>query len=165
MHVFVPSNLIVGNQAFYLWHHSWSKKFQSRRKVCFLWVGLVFPIYYVETVTFWNSKWQRKICLKISFEKCVCWRWGHNVLERKWSKSSVFSSIFFFKRLWHHKESLIRSEHGSPNKMSGFNNPQLFLLVIFLGHLKHVDGETWCGHCPALNTYDLMLTNPPNLSW
>ena len=32
-----------------------------------------------------------------SFEKCMCWRQRHNVLERKWSKSGVFSFISFFK--------------------------------------------------------------------
>ena len=59
----------------------------------------------VETGTFWNSKWQSKIRLKISFEKCVCWRWQHNVWERKWRKSGSFSFIFLLKSLWHTKKA------------------------------------------------------------
>ena len=46
-------------------------------------------IYYVETGTFWNSKWKRKIRFENLFWKCMCWRWWHNVLETKWSKSGV----------------------------------------------------------------------------
>ena len=46
------------------------------------------------------------------FEKCACWRWRHNVLERKWSKSGTFSFISLFHSLWRHKESCIWSEYA-----------------------------------------------------
>ena len=81
----------------------------------------IFSIYNVETGTFWNSKWQRKIRLKISFKKCMCWRRGHKVFEIKWSKNDVFSFISYFKRLWRHKESLIWPEYGRLYKIEQKN--------------------------------------------
>ena len=83
------------------------KKFQSRRKVHCLWVGLlVWPIWSCNPYSH-IKKWKN-----IFIEKCVCWRRGHNVLEWKCSKSGIFSLIFVLNSLWHYKESFLWSEHG-----------------------------------------------------
>ena len=98
-------NHFVERVAFYLWHHEWSKKVPVEKESSLSMGGTIFfkrkvwifYIYYVETGTFLNSKWQGKIRLKISFEKWMCWRQGHNVLERKLSKSGFSSFISFCK--------------------------------------------------------------------
>ena len=111
---------ISRKSAFHLWRHSWSKKFKSRRKVHFLCLGLLFSSHSFPKITFFgnNTIWVDPAThtviskSKNSFEKCVCWRRRHNVLERKWSKSGTFSLIFLFKSLWHHKESFIWLEYA-----------------------------------------------------
>ena len=40
---------ISKKSAFYFWRHKWSKKFQLRRKVHFLWVGLLFYLLLLMT--------------------------------------------------------------------------------------------------------------------
>ena len=90
---------------------------------------------HVQRFTMWKLELfetanERKIRLKILFEKCVCWRQGHNVLERKWSKSGVFSFIYFFKKLSRHKKSLMRSKHGQL-----YENEQKEGQILYLGLL------------------------------
>ena len=78
--------------AFYLWHHSCSKKFQSRRKSHFLWVGLLFTMW--KLVLFQTANERGKHALKIFIGKCVCWRRLNNVLEKKFIKSGAKSRLF-----------------------------------------------------------------------
>ena len=45
-------NLLVRFWAFYLWHHSCFKKFQLRRKIHILWVGLFFSSHSLRKFTY-----------------------------------------------------------------------------------------------------------------
>ena len=95
--LFCTLESICKRSAFYLWRHRWSKK---------------VPVVKESSLSMGGAN---------SFEKCVCSRRWHNVLERKWSKSGVFSFIFsltfydVIKKAWYGRNILDYTETSKKN--------------------------------------------------
>ena len=90
--ILVLWRLLESGLSFSFLRQSCSKKFLWRLKVHIVWVELLLSslslqlwciFYYVETRTFWNSKWMRKTPFRNCLSKNMCKRRRDSVLERK----------------------------------------------------------------------------------